>query len=366
MKIHTNFTFSHWWLGLIALLIFHIGGHESLAYDLAQYYPLRAGDVRLDLESETEDGQTRLELSRESVSRTETIGGIETCVIGELSSGCWCEEYEAQAWDDEGLKFYREVEYDDGELESIDFDPPLLMVPRQLELYETKSWSASAGGEQIEVEITLEAVEDVTVYAGTFSNCLRIQLSFDSGDELETCRSWFAEGIGLVKEECTMTEDGRTSTEYAELVATAVNGSLYGSPLRPGELFSFYLAHISTNSCGEMLMENVAIGLPGETPGLWWIKFVLNLSAQPVAWTITDFGQGTPPPLDPSPASACAIPGLDLSQALHKLNINDQTLDPQLWMRFPYDGNQNYAVAGFCFSPEKLSWDLYFALPVTE
>jgi hypothetical protein len=48
------------------------------------------------------------------------------------------------------------------------------------------------------------------------------------------------------------------------------------------------------------------------------------------------------------------------------MNINDQTLDPQLWMRFPYDGNENYAVAGFCFPPEKLSWDLYFALPVAE
>jgi hypothetical protein len=366
MKIHANFNFFYWWSGLIALLIFHTGGHESLAYDLSQYYPLRAGDVRLYLESETEDGQTRWELNREWISRTETIRGIETFVTGELSSGCWCEEYEAQAWDNEGLKFYRQVEYDGGEIESIDFDPPLLMVPRQLDLNQTKSWSDSAGDEAIEIEITLEAVEDVTVYAGTFNNCLRIQLSFDSGDELETCRSWFAEGIGLVKEECTMTEDGQTSTEYAELVAAAVNRSLYGSPLRPGELFSFYLADISTNSCGEMLMENVAIGLPGETPGLWWIKFVLNLSAQTVAWTITDFGQGTPPSLDPSSTNTCAIPGLDLSQALHKMNINDQTLDPQLWMRFPYDGNENYAVACFCFPPEKLSWDLYFALPVAE
>jgi hypothetical protein len=366
MKIHANFTSFYWWLGLIALFIIPIGGHESLAYDLAEYSPLQVGDVRLYLESETKGGQTRLELSREPISRTETIGGVETFVRGELSSGCWCEEYEALAWDQEGLKIYRQVEYDGGELESIDYAPPLLMAPRQLDLNQTKSWSVQEGGENMEVEVTLESVENITVYAGTFNNCLRIQWRFGSGDGSETCRSWFAEGIGMVKEECTMTEDGQTSTEYAELVATAVNGSLYGSPLRPGELFSFYLAHISTNSCGEMLMENVAIGLPGETPGLWWIKFVLNLSAQPVAWTITDFGQGPPPSLDPSSASACAIPGLDLSQALHKMNINDQTLDPQLWMRFPYDGNENYAVAGFCFPPERLSWDLYFALQVAE
>jgi hypothetical protein len=65
-----------------------------------------------------------------------------------------------------------------------------------------------------------------------------------------------------------------------------------------------------------------------------------------------------------SSATACPIHGLDFSHALHKINIDNVTLDPQLWMRFPY-GNENYAV-GFWFPPEKLSWDIYFGFNVAE
>jgi len=365
MKIHTKFNLCYWWLGLITLLLLHVGGLESQAYDLKEYFPLQVGDVRLYLETETEDGQTELELCREPVSRTETIGGVETFVLGELSRGCWCEEYEAQAWDSEGLKLYREVECEDGELEDTVFDPPFLVVPRQLDLHETKEWTAQWGEEKVELEVTLlEAVEHITVfpdteYAYTFDDCLHIVDRWNSEDELEECHTWFAKGIGIVKQECTFTEDGETSTETMELVAAAVDHSLYGSPLRtwlPEEWFSFYLAHISTSGC-DMLMDNVVIGLPGETPGLWWVKFAFNLDVTPRAWTITDFGQGTPPSLDPSSATACPT-GLDFSQALHKINIDNLTLDPQLWMRFSYEG-KNYGV-GFLFPPEKLSWDIDF------
>ena len=39
------------------------------------------------------------------------------------------------AWDNQGLKLYREVECDDGELEVTDFNPAVLMAPRQLDLF---------------------------------------------------------------------------------------------------------------------------------------------------------------------------------------------------------------------------------------
>jgi hypothetical protein len=231
-------------------------------------------------------------------------------------------------------------------------------------LHETKKWTAQEGDEEIELEMTLEAVENVTVYAGTFDNCLHIVGRWNSEDELEECHIWFAKGIGIVKEECNGTEDGETWAETMELAAAAVDHSLYGSPFRPWleEWFSFYLAYISTSGC-DMLMDNVVIGLPGETPELWWVKFTLNLDVTPIAWTITGGGQGIPPSLDPSSATACPIPGLDFSQALHKVNIHDAN-DPQLWMCFPY-GDKNYAV-GFCFPPEKLSWDIYFGPDLVE
>ena len=364
MKIHTKFNLCHWWLGLTVLFL-HVGGLESQAYDLKEYRPLQVGDVRLYIESETEDGQTRWELSREPVSRTETIGGVKTFVLGELSGGCWCEEYDATAWDDQGLKLYRAVEYDDGELDVIDFDPPILEMPRQLDLGETRKWTAQEGDEEIKLEMTLEAIENVTVYAGIFNNCLHTVWRCDSEDESEVCHSWFAKGIGIVKEECNGTEDGEAWAETMELAAAAMDHLLYGSPLRPWleEWFSFYLAHISTSGC-DMVMDNVVIGLQGETPILGWVKFTLNLNVMPIAWTITDAGLGTPPALDPSSAIVCPIPGLDFSQALHKMNIDDTTLDPQLWMRFPFENN-DYKV-GFLFPPDKLSWDIYFGPDLVE
>ncbi|MCK4378237.1 MAG: hypothetical protein KAW01_02790 [Deltaproteobacteria bacterium] len=363
--IKTKSNVSFLWIGLIILSFIHLGSLKSQAYDIQDYFPLQVGDVRLYVVSETEDGQTRTFLEREPVSRIEPFREVQTFVLGELSMGCWDEEYDALAWDGEGLKMYREVECldDSGQPEIIDFNPPSLMTPRYFDLGQTKNWTIREDGENISVEMTLEAIEDVTVYAGTFNNCLRMRWRIESGDGSENCQIWFAEGLGIVKEQCTETEDGQVTTEQKELAAAATDGTLYGSPLRTwqGEWFSFYLAHISTCGCN-MVMNNVVIGLPGDIPGLWWIRFTLDITAVPLAWTITDFGQGAAPSLDPSSATACPSPisGLDFSQALHKINI-DQSLfapDPQLVMRFPF-GGENYKI-GFNFPPEKLSWDYYF------
>ena len=357
----TKINVSFLWIGLIILSFIHLGGLQAQAYDLQDYYPLQVGDVRLYIVNITEAGQPpRIFLEREPISRTENIGGAETFIIGELEWDCWNEEYDAFAWDTDGLKMYREAECEDGQPEVINFDPPVLLTPRQFALGETKNRTVQVDGENITAEQTLEAIEDVTVYAGTFNNCLRLRSRFDfGGGDFEESVSWYAEGIGLVKEEITETEDGETETEILELAAAVVNGTLHGSPLRTwqGELFSFYLAHISTCGC-DMVMDNVVIGLPGETPGLWWIRFTLDITAVPPAWTITDFGQGTTPSLDPASATACTISGLDFSQALHKINIDNINLDPQLFMRFPF-GGKNYKI-GFNFPPEKLSWDYYF------
>jgi len=355
-KINESFL----WIGLIILSLIHLGGLQAQAYDLQDYYPLQVGDVRLYIVSETEDGQTRVFLEREPISRTETIGGAESFIIGELYMDCCNEEYDAFAWDTDGLKMYREAECENGQFEVINFDPPALMGPRQFALGETKNRTVLVDGENITAVQTLEAVENVTVYAGTFSNCLRLRSRFDFGDgDIEESVSWYAEGIGLIKGEITQTEDGKTETETLQLAAAAVNGNLHGSPLRTwqGEWFSFYLAHISTCGC-DMVMDNVVIGLPGEIPELWWIRFTLDVTVLPPAWTITDFGQGTAPLLDPASATACTISGLDFSQALHKMNISDFNLDPQLIMRFPF-GGKNYKI-GFNFPLEKLSWSYYF------
>jgi len=355
---------SHLSLVLMALLFLHIGSLESQVYDIQEYFPLNVGDVRLYLVSETENGQVKWEFDRLPITRAEDIGGTEVFIQGELSGECWDEEYEALAWDSDGLKLYRQVECLDGNKSTLNFSPPAFLAPKQLEMGKTKRWAVKEGDESIAFEMSIEAVESITILpstilARTFDNCLRTRWRRESGEGSEECRTWNAKDIGMVKEECTMTENGETSTETANLVAAVVDHSLYGSPLRTwqGEWFSFYLAHISTEGC-DMVMNNVVIALPGETPELWWLRFRLNLDASPVAWIITDFGQGTPPSLDASATTACPIAGLDFSQALCEINIDNVTLDPQLWMRFPFGGN-DYAV-GFQFPPAKLSWDLYF------
>ncbi|MCK4378251.1 MAG: hypothetical protein KAW01_02860 [Deltaproteobacteria bacterium] len=362
--IRKTWNIFHLSLVLLTLLFLHIGSLDSQAYDIQEYLPLNVGDVRLYLESWTENGQVKWELSREPITRAVDIGGTEVFIQGGLSGDCGGEEYEALAWDSDGLKLYREVESLDGNESTLNFSPPALLAPKQLETGETKKWTVKEGDEIIALEMTLEAVESITVFPGTvlartFDNCLRMRWHEKSGEESEECRAWYAKDIGMVKEECTLTEDGETSTETTDLVAAVVDHSLYGSPLRTwqGEWFSFYLAHISTEGC-DMVMNNVVIALPGETPELWWLRFRLNLDASPVAWIITDFGQGTPPSLDASSTTACPIAGLDFSQALYKININDLTLDPQLWLRFPFEGNDY--MLGFLFPPAKFSWDFHF------
>jgi hypothetical protein len=349
---------------LLALLFLHAGSIDSQAYDIQEYFPLNVGDVRLYLKSETEDGQIRWELSREPIIRADNIGGTEVYILGELDGECWDEEHDALVWDSDGLKLYREIECQDGNKSTLNFIPPALLAAKQFEIGETKKWSVTVGDENIVKEMTLEAIESITIFPGTvlahtYDNCLRTRWRQESSEECEECQAWYAKDIGMVKEKCTLTEDGKTSTETKDLVAALVNHSLYGSPLRTwqGEWFSFYLANILTRGC-DMIMNNIVIGPPGETPELWWIRFRLNLDTNSVSWRIADFGQGTPPSLDALSTAVCPTTGLDFSQALYKINIDNSTLDPQLWMRFPFEGN-DYAV-GFQFPPAKLSWDLYF------
>jgi hypothetical protein len=67
----------------------------------------------------------------------------------------------------------------------------------------------------------LLAVEDVTVLAGTFEDCLKMQVILDVPGEYSEVHIWFARDVGMVK------FDSLTDAEEWELESATVGGVSY-------------------------------------------------------------------------------------------------------------------------------------------
>jgi hypothetical protein len=79
------------------------------------------------------------------------------------------------------------------------FNPPMA-IKRNFVVGETQNLATTVthpdnSTESVSLSLTLQAIEDVSVPAGTFTNCLKIQIS-DNGEN-ET--SWFANSVGPIK-----------------------------------------------------------------------------------------------------------------------------------------------------------------------
>jgi hypothetical protein len=103
-------------------------------------------------------------------------------------------------------------------------------LPAQMKVGDSFSWTEKITDENgteigtFKHTVTLEAVEDVTVPAGTFSDALKIKFeeTYASGETYTvTGTVWLAKGVGEVKYE---QDDGTME----ELVYASVNGKTYG------------------------------------------------------------------------------------------------------------------------------------------
>lgn len=159
-------------------------------YNITEHFPLNEGNTWV---YETPDG-----IHTESVSGTADVWGRVCARIVSTEDGA-IEYWQAQP---EGLHFAGFHEPEEG---TVTFNPTLL-IDNGLD-------TGAAGGRtspaylnsvtslgDAEFTYNFEGVETVSVPAGTFEDCMRMQMRLElDGQEIDHFRMWFARGVGIVK-----------------------------------------------------------------------------------------------------------------------------------------------------------------------
>jgi hypothetical protein len=264
-----------------------------LAIDTEPYFPLTVGTARLYLETINDNGNVRYDAGLEVVTKTEQIGAM---IVSHLSDGFtgfqssfpdFVDPYQLMAWDAQGLKYYKGVEFEYGQEEVLDFigltGNPLLVLPKSMGIGESYTGPMDLG------TLTVIGYEDVTVPAGTFNGALKLQVQSDEDGEVCTSTQWYALGIGQVKqEEHCVASDGSHFDETHVLEAARSANTLFGSPpVIDGRVVSFALSTAQANGC-QILIDGIAIE---GFQQLFWGAFRLN--PQTLAFELYDAGVGT-------------------------------------------------------------------------
>ena len=193
---------------LVLLLLY---APTILTAEVLKYYPADVGNIWV---LETEDGTEQVTYTIEATE--ERFNGRDTFVLKRTAETLGADESTGEVYfvhlDPVGIKLHKIV----AELGSVfgtataDFSPPVLFLPASLEIGD--SWEIA-----LETEVILTgrvlvsnvyevaAVEDVITPAGTFENCLKVQLEARTTSRLGVSRStsyqWLAPNVGIVRVE---------------------------------------------------------------------------------------------------------------------------------------------------------------------
>jgi len=210
------------------------GDSGVTTYKTAEYFPLGQGDTWTYREK---DGS----LSTYTISGTETIDGVVAVKRMEQDG-----DYILFTSDSNGLKMYKNYDINELGWNQLIYKPPINILPGEISVgtkqtfnstvYYTDSKGASKTG-TTSWDATVEGVEDITVPAGTFKDCLKVKitrnLTSSDGKHQENSVStpWLAKGVGVVKETGQGTEidngDVKTFTYTDELASATVGGVHY-------------------------------------------------------------------------------------------------------------------------------------------
>ena len=197
-------------VGLVLVLLLLCSSIIVMA-ETVEYYPTDLGNIWvLETADETERVTYTIEASEER------IDGKEIALFKRTAETAGADETTGEVYfvhfDDDGVKLHKIV----AELGSVFgtataiLSPPALFVPASLALGD--SWGFMLETEVIltgpvSVTYTYEviAVEDVVTPAGTFENCLKVQLDSRTTSALSRSRStsyqWLAPNVGIVRVE---------------------------------------------------------------------------------------------------------------------------------------------------------------------
>lgn len=214
---------------LLGLVIFGLllmpgckSDNNNGGYRFVEYYPLGQGDTW----SYSSNGDSW----QQTVSGTETIDGVQAVKLQDDSGGY------ILLTNTNGRTVYKEYQQEDGGWWQILYSPPLsfgssrISVGDRYTFSSTMTYSDSAGFTDtgtISGEVVLEGFEDVTVPAGTFSQCLKLKatvtFTFPDGSSAFEVTIFLAKGVGEVKN----VDLDAGVTETTELQSATVGGVNY-------------------------------------------------------------------------------------------------------------------------------------------
>ena len=165
------------------------------------------------------------------------------------------------------------------------FDPPLLFLPRHMFFGEKRTFSL--------FDLTLLGIENVTVPAGTFKNCIHFLTSEEGGAGV--AEGWLAPGVGMVKQKEIREREGRRIEGVDELLAARIGDHLYGSPLLDERVISFAFSTVRVKGCS-LLLDGITVrGFDR------FVSAVFEFNWKTFAFDLTQAMLGDPP----SPGSLC-------------------------------------------------------------
>lgn len=227
---------------LIATTIVFLGGNVR-AYDMAEYFPLNQGDEWTYLAT-----INRIPMPLKMVvNGTELVNEVETVKIENRMLGSFTPDYDCYVMDSEGIKLFKHhwINYRE---KIVVMDQGLPIYPAQFSLGEVHQQPYSvtdydSDGNFIHtgtgtLTASIESVEDVSVPAGTFEECLNINFLVssqrtDGSTFNRESTYWLARNVGMVKmsiaDNWYTPADGEESITMASgLMKATVDGIHYG------------------------------------------------------------------------------------------------------------------------------------------
>lgn len=247
-------TKKYWMVVTLIFMVVTFLSANLLAFDMAEYQPLGEGDTWINLVTLTVTGNVEEAgtfgpyVSKAVVTGAEMVNSIETMHVEYGPVFSTIPSYNCVVMDAEGSKLYKEFLPALGVYKI--YDIPCVYWPAQFDLGESHegvfsktiynvaddTLNSIATGNNSAV---LESVEDVTVPAGTFSDCLKIYSSFteqtDSGWTISgDTTSLLCQNVGSIKSSSTTyfrhpEEEDFTTVQTIELLRAKVGREQYGA-----------------------------------------------------------------------------------------------------------------------------------------
>ena len=170
----------------------HNGGGTSSTYMGSDYYPLNVGNrwvYNLDTVEVVNETYTFTDGTGQRINNWSLVCAEEDAFIAESQHG---------------IEVYGLYDVQDGQyygISDLDVQPPFILLEKEMEVGD--SWVMNSVGGDFSFTFTFTGLETVTVPAGTFTDCLKLEFSMDEDLTYYMGVYYYAKDVGIVKIERT-------------------------------------------------------------------------------------------------------------------------------------------------------------------